>query len=166
MNQMPDNSSQPIDIFGLISDSAKKEEKNEEKERQERRKEMLEPTGVKEVFKEGKISINPYTCVGVQCKYCINACPTNALYWSNEGVKIIEDLCVYCGACVMSCMVDDCIQVERKRKDGTTEKFGKIPKVVSVNDKRNSQKSHRLVTSFFQEMRAKDRRKRQIQAKP
>jgi len=38
-------------------------------------------------------------------------------------VGINEDLCVFCAACVLNCIVDDCIQVKRKRVDGEVEEF-------------------------------------------
>jgi ferredoxin len=79
-----------VDIFGLLSEGSV-----HEAEKKKRRKELLEPTGVKELFKEGKIGINKFTCVGGQCKLCIKACPTNALYWSTGGIRITEDLCIY-----------------------------------------------------------------------
>jgi ferredoxin len=113
---------------------------DEEAEKRQRRKELLEPTGVKELFKEGKININEFTCVGGQCKLCIKACPTNALYWGTGKVGLTEDLCVYCGACVLNCMVDDCIKVERKRDDGKTERFSKPRDVIMLQERSNSQK--------------------------
>ncbi|MDR0493971.1 MAG: hypothetical protein LBH74_10125 [Nitrososphaerota archaeon] len=113
---------------------------NEGEERQKRRKELIEPTGVKELFKEGKISINKFTCVGGQCKLCIKVCPTNALYWGTGEIGIIEDLCVYCGACVTICMVDNCIKIERTRENGTVEKFSKLSDVVKLQEKKNAEK--------------------------
>jgi ferredoxin len=113
---------------------------DEEAERRQRRKELLEPTGVKELFKDGKISINKFTCVGGQCKLCIKACPTNALYWGTGKVGITEDLCVYCGACVLNCMVNDCIKVERKRVDGKIESFSKPRDVIILQERSNSRK--------------------------
>jgi NAD-dependent dihydropyrimidine dehydrogenase PreA subunit len=98
---------------------------NEEKARKKQRQELLASTSVKEFFPEGKISINKRTCWGLECRLCIKACPTNALYWKAGEVGIAEDLCVYCTACVLSCMVDDCIKLERTREDGKTEKFSK-----------------------------------------
>lgn len=133
-----DDASSSFDIFGLMSqDSAKADEAAEKRKR---RKELLEPTGIKELFKDGTISINKFTCVGGQCRLCIKACPTNALYWSNSGVGIIEDLCIYCGACVLNCMVDDCIQVERTRDGGKKEKFGKPKDVIALSEKINANK--------------------------
>ena len=140
---MPDSKSSAFDIFGLLS------EDTDEKAKKKRRQELLEPTGVKELFKEGKISINKFTCVGGQCKLCVKVCPTNALYWTTSGVGITEDLCVYCGACVLCCMVDDCIKVERKREDGKSERFGKPKDVIMLQEKINGQKRLARVKAIF-----------------
>jgi NAD-dependent dihydropyrimidine dehydrogenase PreA subunit len=96
-----------------------------EKEKKKRRKKLLAPLGIKEFFAEGSITINKRMCKGVECKLCINACPTNALYWKTGEVGITEDLCIYCGACVLSCIVDDCIKIVRKRLTGEVESFNK-----------------------------------------
>ncbi len=140
---MPEKNASNVDIFGLLS------EDSPEQAKKKRRQELLEPTGVKELFKEGNISINKYTCEGVQCKLCIKACPTNALYWKNGEVGIIEDLCVYCGACVLNCMVDDCIKIERKREDGKVERFSKPKDVIMLCEKLNGQKRSERVRSVF-----------------
>ena len=140
---MPTKPASNVDIFGLLS------EDTDEKTKQKRRKELLEPTGVKELFKDGTIKINKFTCVGGQCKLCVKACPTNALYWSNSGVGVTEDLCVYCGACVLCCMVDDCIKIERTREDGKKERFGKPKEVVAIQEKLNAQKRFERVKSVF-----------------
>ncbi len=128
-------------IFDLMNEYESSESKVDEKaEKRQRRKELLEPTGVKELFKEGKININKFTCVGGQCKLCIKACPTNALYWGTGEIGIIEDLCVYCGACVLNCMVNDCIKIERKREDGKTERFSKPKDVIMIQERCNAKK--------------------------
>ena len=103
------------DIFQLLLESAEK--KREEKAR------LLESLGAKEYFEEGSISIDKRTCDGIECKLCIEACPTNALYWGYGEVKITEELCVYCAACVLCCIVDDCIYISRKRPNGEIEEF-------------------------------------------
>jgi ferredoxin len=113
---------------------------DEEAERRQRRKELIEPTGVKELFKDGKISLNQFTCVGGQCKACIKVCPTNALYWGTKGVEIMDDLCVRCGACVVNCMVDNCIKLERTTNAGKVEKFSKPSDVVKLNERKNTLK--------------------------
>lgn len=107
-----------VDIFEILTKSA-------EKAKKKRREELLAPLGVNEFFEEGNVSIDKRTCKGVECKLCIKACPTNALFWRAGEVDIIEDLCVYCGACVLSCIVDDCIRVARKRANGAVESFSK-----------------------------------------
>jgi ferredoxin len=112
----------------------------DEEQKRQRRKELIEPTGAKDLFKEGNIKINEFTCVGGQCKLCIKACPTNALYWGTGKVGITEDLCVYCGACVLNCMVNDCIKVERKRVDGKIESFSKPRDVIMLQERSNSRK--------------------------
>ncbi|MBN1244943.1 hypothetical protein JXA31_05060 [Candidatus Bathyarchaeota archaeon] len=139
---MPEKSSSNVDIFGLLS-----VDKDEAKKKQ--RKELLAASGVKEFFEEGKISIDKRTCWGLECKLCIKACPTNALYWKTGEVGIVEDLCVYCGACVLCCMVDDCIEVERKREDGNAEHFSKPKEVVKLQDKINAKKRFQRVNDVF-----------------
>lgn len=140
---MPEKNASAVDIFGLLS------EDSPEQAKKKRRQELLEPTGVKELFKEGNISVNKYTCDGVQCKLCIKACPTNALYWKTGEVGIIEDLCVYCGACVLNCMVDDCIKIERKREDGKVERFSKPQNVIMLEEKVNGKKRFDRVKAIF-----------------
>ena len=139
---MPEKSSSKVDIFGLLS-----VDKDEAKKKQ--RKELLASAGVKEFFEEGKISIDKRTCQGLECKLCIEACPTNALYWKAGEVGIVDDLCVYCGACVLCCMVDDCIRVERKREDGKTERFSKPKEVVKLQDRINTEKRFQRVKGIF-----------------
>lgn len=141
--QMSKESSCGVDIFGLMSDSGEKAE------RKKRREELLASSRMKDLFSEGKISVNKRTCYGVECKLCIKACPTNALYWKKGEVGITEDLCVYCGACVLSCMVDDCIKVERKREDGTTERFGKPKDVIDLQQTINTKKRVERVKEVF-----------------
>ncbi len=128
-------------IFDLMNEEDESQRQvDEEKEKRQRRKELLEPTGVKELYRDGKISINKFTCVGGQCKACIKACPTNALYWGTGEVGVIDDLCVYCGACVVNCMVDNCIKIERTRESGETEKFSKPIDVVKLQERHNTKK--------------------------
>ena len=139
---MPEKNSSNVDIFSLLSD-------NSESAKKKRREELLASTGVKEFFTEGSISINKRTCWGLECKLCIEKCPTNALYWKAGEVGIVEDLCVYCGACVLCCMVDDCIKVERKREDGKTERFSKPKEIVKLEDKINAKKRLERVRELF-----------------
>jgi ferredoxin len=140
---MPEKSSSNVDIFGLLSVY-----KEAEKKRKQRKK-LLASTGVKEFFEEGSININKRTCWGLECKLCIEKCPTNALYWKTGEVGIVEDLCVYCGACVLCCMVDDCIKVERTREDGSTEAFSKPQEIVKLQGKINAKKRLQRVKTVF-----------------
>jgi len=128
----------PPSIFELMNEE--EEAVSEEEEKKARRQELLALTGVKDIFKDGKTTINKFTCVGAQCRLCINVCPTNALYWSGGEVGIIDDLCVYCGACVTNCMVDNCIKIERARDSGKTEKFGKVYDIVKNTERLNAKK--------------------------
>jgi len=139
---MPEESSSNVDIFSLLSD-------NGERAKKKRREKLLASSGVKEFFVEGNISINKRTCWGLECKLCIEVCPTNALYWKAGEVGVVEDLCVYCGACVLSCIVDDCIKVERKREDGKVERFSKPTEVVKLEDKINTKKRFERVRELF-----------------
>jgi Na+-translocating ferredoxin:NAD+ oxidoreductase RNF subunit RnfB len=139
---MPEKNSSNVDIFGLLSD-------DKDKEKKKRREELLASTGVKEFFPEGSINIDKRTCWGVECKLCIEKCPTNALYWKAGEVGIVDDLCVYCGACVLCCMVDDCIKVKRKREDGKTERFSKPKEVLKLQEKLNAKKRFGRVKEVF-----------------
>ena len=107
-----------VDIFQLLMETAEKEKKN-------RRLELLAPLRLTEFFVEGSITINKRTCKGIECNLCIKACPTNALFWKDGEIEIVTELCIYCGACVLSCIVDDCIRVVRKRENGEVERFSR-----------------------------------------
>ena len=140
---MPKEDSAGIDIFGLLSDSGEKAKKKK------RREEFLGPTGVKEFFEEGKISVNTRTCQGLECKLCIKACPTSALYWKKGEVGIVDELCVYCGACVLCCMIDDCVKIERKRENGNVERFSKPKDVLKLQNTINTKKRLERVCEVF-----------------
>jgi len=141
--QMPKENSSSLDIFGLLSES------KEEDEKKKQRRELLASSGVEDLFSEGKININKNTCYGLQCKLCIKACPTNALYWKHGEVGVTPDLCVYCGACVLCCMVDDCIKVERKRESGELERFSKPTDVLKLEQSINAKKRLERVKEVF-----------------
>jgi len=121
-----------IDIFQIISES--------EKRKREERAKLLESLGIEEYFKEGSIKINTKICEGIECKLCIKACPTNALYWGYGEVRITEELCIYCAACVLSCIVDDCIKVTRERLDGAIESFSTPKEALKTLMKRSNEK--------------------------
>ena len=111
-------SNNSVDIYGLLV-------KSDKKKTQLNRQEVLRSLGIfEEYFECGEIWIDKPICRGVECKLCVKACPTKALFWSEGEVKIENDLCIYCGACVLCCIVDNCIRITRKRKEGIIEKFG------------------------------------------
>ena len=111
-----ENDAQDIDIFQLLQVASKR------KHRQERQA-LLSELEVHDLFCDGTISINKQTCFGVECKLCIDVCPTHALYWAKGEVGIERQLCVYCMACVFSCIVEDCITITRTRDTGEEEVF-------------------------------------------
>jgi NAD-dependent dihydropyrimidine dehydrogenase PreA subunit len=134
--------SSPASIFEMLLETAKSRDRK-------KRKELLAPMGVKEFFDEGSIEIDMKTCRGVECKLCIKACPTNALYWRAGEIGITGELCVYCGACVLNCIVDDCIKVRRKRPDGTSEVFNKPNDFLALQNKICSFRRKDLIKSIF-----------------
>jgi len=122
-----------MDIYRLLLETSKKREKAW-------RQQLLASLGVKEFFEEGSIRIDMKTCKGVECKFCIKVCPTNALYWKAGEIGITEELCIYCTSCVLNCMVDNCIEVRRKRQSGENEKFSNPSHVSTLSDCLNTQK--------------------------
>ena len=143
---MPQKNSPAIDIFSMLSDSA--QQKTEETTKTQRQ-ELLETTKCKDIYPDGTITINKHTCVGVQCKLCIKACPTNALYWKNSGIGVTEDLCLHCEACVLCCMVEDCIRITRKREDGKFECFSKTKDIVALSNRTNAEKRLQRIRDIF-----------------
>jgi NAD-dependent dihydropyrimidine dehydrogenase PreA subunit len=133
-----------VDIFQLLKEAA-------EKERKKRKAELLAALSLTEFFVEGSIAINKRTCKGVECKLCIEACPTNALFWKNGEVGIVPELCIYCGACVLSCIVDDCIRVVRRRENGEVERFSKPRDFTSIEHGVSGKKRCERVKDVFPE---------------
>ena len=146
MKQMPEKSkpskSVSIDIFQLLTETM-------EKEKKKRREELLAPFDITEFFVEGSVAINKRTCKGVECKLCIEACPTNALFWKAGEIGITEELCVYCGACVLSCIVDDCIKIVRKRSNGEVESFSKPKDFTTLQYSINAKKRFERTRDIF-----------------
>ena len=105
--------------------------------------------GVKEYFEKGSIKIDMKTCRGIECNLCVEACPTSALYWKAGEIGIVEDLCVYCAACVYNCVVDNCIEVTRKRPNGKVEKFSTPRDVLTLLHKIGSGKRSERLKSLF-----------------
>jgi len=133
-----------MDIYGLLLEASRKQKKA-------KREQLLKSIGVKEFFEEGNIKIDMKTCKGVECKLCIKACPTNALYWKTGEIGITQELCIYCTACVLYCMVDNCIQVERKRPNGETERFSTPTHVYSLLERLNTQNRIKTAELVFPE---------------
>jgi len=132
------------DMFRLLTETAREEKKN-------LRQELLAPLGLEEFFAKGNITINKRTCRGVECKLCVKACPTSALFWKAGEVGITQELCIYCGACVLSCIVDDCIKVVRKRADGTVESFSKPKSFTALQNDISGKKRFEMAKNVFPE---------------
>ena len=143
LRSKPDKSSS-VDIFQIVTEA-------KEREKRKRKEELLAPLDIEEFFTEGAITINKRTCQGVECKLCIKACPTSALYWRTGEVGIAEDLCIYCGACVLCCIVDDCIRITRKRAQGEVEAFSKPRDFVTLQNDINTRKRVKIIIDLFSE---------------
>lgn len=130
------------DIYSLLAERSKKRQA-EEKDK------LLQSMGIKVplYFTEGSISVNASTCRGAECKLCVKLCPTNALYWSEGRVGITRELCVWCAACVLCCVVDDCIKVTRRRNDGKKETFSTPRQVLALLEGINRRKSAQAVVN-------------------
>ena len=120
-------------------------------EDKKKRDEVLKSIGVKECFEDGSISIDMKTCKGIGCQLCINACPTYALYWRAfpGEIAIIKELCIFCTACVWHCIVDDCIEVSRKRSNGEIERFSNPREVLKLLRNTDSKKIVERVKTRF-----------------
>lgn len=129
-----------VDIYQLLLETS-------ERRRRERRAQLLQSVGVKEYFEEGSIRIDVRTCRGTECDLCIKVCPTNALYWRSGEIGVVEDLCVFCGACVLNCIVDHCIQVARSRPNEKMERFSTPREVLTLFNEINIRKRAERVKS-------------------
>jgi ferredoxin len=138
-------SASTTDIHKLLLEASERKKK----EKKTTREQLLQSMEVFEYFKEGDITIDMRTCKGVECKLCIDACPTNALFWKAGEIGIVKDLCVFCSACVSNCIVDDCIKVIRKRPNGTTEEFSSPRDVLTLLRCISSRKSRDRLESLF-----------------
>lgn len=140
--QYKNEKSSNIDIYTLLVETEKKKEKKE-------RKELLSALKVKEFFSDGNITINKKTCEGIECRLCLEACPTNALYWNVGEIGIVKELCIYCGACVLSCIVDDCINIIREKTIGELERFSNVRDFVVLQHQNNAKKRIKRITDNF-----------------
>src|SRR3989304_8499043 len=133
---------QGMDIFKVLLKASKEKKKA-------KREELLKSVDVKEFFEDGSIKIDMKTCKGVECQFCIKVCPTKALYWKTGEIGITEDLCVYCASCVLNCMVDNCVEVRRKRKDGANERFSNPLDVLILLNNINTRNRIKAVKSIL-----------------
>ncbi len=131
-----------VDIYKLLLETSKKQKRV-------KREQLLKSVGVKDLFEEGSIKVDMKTCKGVECKFCIEVCPTSALYWKAGEIGITEDLCIYCTSCVLSCMVDDCIEVRRKRVDGENERFSNPKDVLKACERLAAAKRMNVVKGIL-----------------
>jgi NAD-dependent dihydropyrimidine dehydrogenase PreA subunit len=115
---------------------------------------LLGAIGVEDRFENGNMTINWKTCRGVECRLCIDACPTSALYWMEGEVGMAMELCVYCGACVGVCIVDDCIEVCRQRRSGEIESFSNATEIQKLLRKINNRKAVEIVKSRLPDVEA------------
>jgi ferredoxin len=160
MKPMPKESKsdkQDVDIFKLLAETL-------EKQKQKRRKELLAPLGIQEFFAEGTVTINKRTCRGLDCNLCTKVCPTNALYWKAGEIGITEELCIFCGACVLSCIVDDCIRITRQRANGEIEIFSKPRDFMMLQHNIDAKKRRTVILDTFR--RPKHYLKRKRRRKP
>jgi len=146
MKLMPEenksNRPKDIDMFQLLSKTLKDQ-------KQKRRKELLTPLLVQEFFVEGTVTINKRTCRGLDCNLCTKVCPTKALYWKAGEIGIIEELCIFCGACVLTCIVDNCIKIKRKRANGETEVFSKPRDFLMLQHNIDAKKRRTIILDTF-----------------
>jgi len=137
-----ESQSSSMDIYGLLLEASRKKKR-------EKRAQLLQSIGAKDFFEEGKIKIDMKTCKGVECKFCIKVCPTNALFWKSGEIGVTEDLCIYCTSCVLNCMVDNCIQVERKRPNSDAERFSNPLQVCALLEGINTRNRMKTVGLVF-----------------
>jgi len=136
-------SEKPImDIYKVLLEASKEK-------RKAKREQLLKSVGVEEFFEEGSIRIDMKTCKGVECQFCIKVCPTKALYWKAGEIGVTDDLCVYCASCVLNCMVDNCIEVRRRRKNGTNERFSNPQDVLTMLDNINTMNRIKAIKSIL-----------------
>lgn len=131
-----------MDIYKVLLEASKEKKKA-------KREQLLKSVGVEEFFEEGSIRIDMKTCKGVECQFCIKVCPTQALYWKSGEIGVTEDLCVYCASCVLNCMVDNCIEVRRRRKNGTNERFSNPQDVLTMLDNINTMNRIKAIKSIL-----------------
>jgi MinD superfamily P-loop ATPase len=71
------------------------------------------------------------------------------LYWKAGEVGLTEELCIYCGACVLNCIVDDCIKVVRERPNGKVESFSTPRRFTMLQHAINANKRFERAKAVF-----------------
>jgi Na+-translocating ferredoxin:NAD+ oxidoreductase RNF subunit RnfB len=113
------------------------------------RAKLLRSLEIEEYFADGDIIIDERACKGVECQLCVKACPTSALFWKAGKIGIIKGLCIYCGACVLSCIVDNCISIRRTRVSGEVESFSKPMEYLRLQHRINMRKRSQKIREVF-----------------
>ena len=101
--------------------------------------------GILEFFTEGNITINQRTCKGVECRLCIEACPTYVLQRRDGEINVTKEFCIYCGACVLNCPVNGSIKIVRKRLTGVVESFSKPSDFLTLQRNINTTKRFKRI---------------------
>jgi 4Fe-4S ferredoxin len=74
------------------------------------------PEGAISVVKpwEGRINLNISLCPE-GCRACVDICPTDALFVSDEKIALDERFCLFCGACEEVCPEEGALLISRRR---------------------------------------------------
>ncbi len=138
-----------MDIFGLLVSEEERRRKAEEERRRALREEVLGALGIPDFFVEGSVRIDRSKCYGVECDLCVKACPTKAIFWRSGELVVQEEICIYCMACVVNCMVEGCITVRRVRPDGTVEEFSSVRDAARLLHAISGRKANEAVSAIY-----------------
>jgi len=139
-----------MDENTYVVDSRKEQEKRSLEKQNALFQHKYLSLGIADVFLGGHLLIDMKLCKREECsKPCIEVCSTNALHWSGDGkMMIFSELCMHCGACVLVCAVENCIEITRKRSCGKVETLSSAKQVLAV---------HRNTSTTKRRQRVKDR---------
>jgi len=90
------------------------------------------PAGLFAVTKpyEGRASVDARKCPD-GCQACVDVCPSNAITYDGERVRLDERFCLFCEACTRVCPVEDALRIERRRINHTPVDSGAWTKALS-----------------------------------
>jgi MinD superfamily P-loop ATPase len=88
------------------------------------------------------------------------------LFWKAGEVGIIEELCIYCGACVLNCIVNNCIEIKRERVTGEVESFSNPREYVTLQYQINAEKRSKKIKETFPNQDNLRRQKTRSKEKP